>query len=84
MNIRFDPPLVRRNASVLAINENEPSINCCIHVKAKSPADLHTPEMQEFIQRQINDLIAYLKMEGYVKNMTKYIFHTGVMFHPTI
>ena len=84
MNTRFDPPLVRGKTAVLAINEDEPSINVCIHVKAKSPKDIHSPEIQEFIQMQLNDVIAYLKMEGYISKIKNYTFHTGVMFHPSL
>ena len=75
----FNPPLRHGDTTVISINEAAHIISFVIYVKAYSPLEVQTQEMQGRIKRSVDAMIHYLEWEDYIQSGSKWTARTGVV-----
>ena len=75
----LNPPLRHDGIEVTSINPDGRSLSLVIYVKAHSPMQVHTPEVQQDIRVKVNHIVHYLELEGYIPKDANWVVNAGLV-----
>lgn len=80
----LNPPLKVNNVEIHSINNPEQRLSLVVHVPVH-PNDVHTPQVQSWMAKQIQMAYRYLHWEGFISLENKNWRHNATaIFHPPL